>query len=569
MIEGSYVGQLRRKVNLLRQNLLALDDQANVQSASTAEHTIETSPNVRSTAMNGIAQHTHGPTGPDVEYLSLTAMSGPGFQSSTSEQNFGHINAQLLMSNDSSSPVDISTIENGPRELWNRLNTVLLNPIIQERLKILIRSHIHQSSSRLEIIQRQAYEQILSIFTKSSVNIESLQVFGQDTLTFILATSAMESLSHQYETVDDTLISQSLVSLQALNTSLVAEDHGTMIQSLTLQALLACHASDASVWRTLGLAFTKAISVGLHHMQAASTSGNFDQTSRLEIFWTLYSLDRALAFSLGRPFSIQDRDIFIKEPVLRDYTHVTNHKSLLAIVDSWIVRHARMLSSWTSPTAHSIRIWSSSLTYWRNTMSDIIDHTIRSRADGDFLGTRLRKEAIQLNCRALFQLAYKAKVSDQWECCRKQIATIEHQLTALTEKMTICNTFNSRHLSFIDGCDLFNIFVLFIYQRHIDNQHPSRVVLGISHMKMFMSANQLLADIGKRFAFVLNLKDMLWSFLSILENIQEQNFESHAVLEATTRLQTEVSECATTISTPAYQFMIACLLHDHPESTAN
>ena len=74
-------------------------------------------------------------------------------------------------------------------------------------------------------------------------------------------------------------------------------------------------ASSQGVWYMIGLAMRTAIDLGLHRKANEVNLDPFTAQLRRRLFWTVYYLERVVSMSLGRPFSIADRNIDLPLPL--------------------------------------------------------------------------------------------------------------------------------------------------------------------------------------------------------------------------------------------------------------
>ncbi|OGM44933.1 hypothetical protein ABOM_007078 [Aspergillus bombycis] len=74
-------------------------------------------------------------------------------------------------------------------------------------------------------------------------------------------------------------------------------------------------ASSQGVWYMIGLAMRTAIDLGLHRKANEVNLDPFTTQLRRRLFWTVYYLERVVSMSLGRPFSIADRNIDLPLPL--------------------------------------------------------------------------------------------------------------------------------------------------------------------------------------------------------------------------------------------------------------
>jgi hypothetical protein len=73
--------------------------------------------------------------------------------------------------------------------------------------------------------------------------------------------------------------------------------------------------SSSTIWYLVGLAMRTAIDLGLHREINYIDLKQSVAQARRRLFWGVYSLDRHIAWSLGRPVNIADRDIDVALPV--------------------------------------------------------------------------------------------------------------------------------------------------------------------------------------------------------------------------------------------------------------
>jgi hypothetical protein len=87
------------------------------------------------------------------------------------------------------------------------------------------------------------------------------------------------------------------------------------IEAMTL--LVVYHLRSASshgIWYMIGLAMRTCIDLGMHRKSHEQNLSAEDVDWRRRLFWTVYSLERTIAISLGRPLSIPDRQIDVPLP---------------------------------------------------------------------------------------------------------------------------------------------------------------------------------------------------------------------------------------------------------------
>ncbi len=84
---------------------------------------------------------------------------------------------------------------------------------------------------------------------------------------------------------------------------------------------------EALAWRMIGQVARMCIELGLHRrdalMKAMPDDG--ERANAINLFWSVYVLDRRWSFGTGMPFAIQDADIdpSLPEPVRFLYIEIT------------------------------------------------------------------------------------------------------------------------------------------------------------------------------------------------------------------------------------------------------
>lgn len=87
------------------------------------------------------------------------------------------------------------------------------------------------------------------------------------------------------------------------------------IEAMTLLVIYHLRSlSSFGIWYMIGLAMRTSIDLGLHRKQTECNYDLFTVQMRRRLFWSVYSLERTIAISMGRPFSIPDRVIDVDLP---------------------------------------------------------------------------------------------------------------------------------------------------------------------------------------------------------------------------------------------------------------
>lgn len=104
------------------------------------------------------------------------------------------------------------------------------------------------------------------------------------------------------------------------------------VQNIEAMTLLVIYhlrsASSHGIWYMIGLAMRTAIDLGLHRKDYEKGLDTRSIQARRRLFWTVYTLERIIAISLGRPFSIADRQIDVELPCDDNHEGSTGNASL-------------------------------------------------------------------------------------------------------------------------------------------------------------------------------------------------------------------------------------------------
>lgn len=119
-----------------------------------------------------------------------------------------------------------------------------------------------------------------------------------------------------------------MAALQHIN----AARQSRTVQNIEAMTLLVIYhlrsASSHGIWYMIGLAMRTAIDLGLHRKDYEKGFDAQAVQKRRCLFWTVYTLERIIAISLGRPFSISDRQIDVELPDEGDQAGSEDHLKL-------------------------------------------------------------------------------------------------------------------------------------------------------------------------------------------------------------------------------------------------
>lgn len=93
------------------------------------------------------------------------------------------------------------------------------------------------------------------------------------------------------------------------------------IEAMTLLVLYNLRSpSNSGIWYMIGLAMRTCVDLGLHREAHYGNVPPYEGQLRRRLFWSVYFLERVIAVSFGRPYSIADRDIDASLPLEIDDT---------------------------------------------------------------------------------------------------------------------------------------------------------------------------------------------------------------------------------------------------------
>lgn len=116
--------------------------------------------------------------------------------------------------------------------------------------------------------------------------------------------------------------------MTALQHMAAAKEPRTMqnIEAMTLLVIYHLRsASGMGLWYMIGLAIRTCIDLGMHRKPYEKGLSPATIQARRRLFWTVYSLERVIAISLGRPLSIAEREINVDLPNNQPATSPGSH----------------------------------------------------------------------------------------------------------------------------------------------------------------------------------------------------------------------------------------------------
>jgi hypothetical protein len=291
-----------------------------------------------------------------------------------------------------------------------------------------------------------------------------------------------------------------------------------LLRVLLLQILLALqHPLGGSAWSLLGLAMSRAVSLGLHRGTKHPSDVN---TSELRgLFWVLYALDRTLALATDRPFALADSDSAVAEEFLRPRSSGIATVPDFHLLQSCAMHHAQLMSAIRRNRTEDGYFHLMNYYHWRDTYQR--DALTEPDDSPDSLQSALFwKHGLQLRCRALVQLSV-TMFSNATKCFSQLRHDILQTVADYIEHLGQLGTRHSISLTFVDGYEIFAAATIFVHvclSRVRLSAHecpPTR--LSIDNLKVIMAAMDLLLGIAKRFPSVKALRDVLWEFVTACE----------------------------------------------------
>ncbi|ETS81543.1 hypothetical protein PFICI_06545 [Pestalotiopsis fici W106-1] len=268
------------------------------------------------------------------------------------------------------------------------------------------------------------------------------------------------------------------------------------ILSLTIFALYS--PSGGSSWHLVGLALRKCISQGWHrHQECVGQLTEGDLLSRKRLFWSAYMIDRSLSLVIGRPFSIQDRDISIS--VLKPTEATSLHCHLIT--------QARLATDIQVSCRTTLLHDYSNICFWKQWTGD-------QDRDSNVKPTVL-DHLLQLECRMLAKITstqpghqspgrHSAAVVREVE--RETIEACARYIDRSYERLQENNFVGS----FIEAYDMFTASLTVVHLKRRDAACNTQQQLA-SMMDLINKSSTLLTAIAERFSVFRSFQRVLLS----------------------------------------------------------
>lgn len=507
--------------------------------------------------------HQHAdPTASEVGYLSLAAMSGPdrpdqGFCEKPSFAGFvGEITGMSDATLTGARRVRLSDFQSELVAICNREIDYFLNFYCDYIAELFFPC---AARGRCKPALRAVLD------TERDVQLRPELQPDLGDITFSCLAVAMGIIFSPHRDALDQQLQRIVAGASSLLPLLACEDSDELtVSCLTMSAIVSLYDSGgASTWFLLGQAMTKSISIGLHH-QTITDSNKADERAHPWLFWVLYSLDRTLSMVMDRPFGLEDTDVSLNLPSTSSQpasTSADHSRNTFA----WRVHLLWLISAWRRDPNLDIEVCRSSLSCWRETYEGLAATAEASAPDFRGLRGLLRKEESQLSCQALVQLLILSKGRSQYNSLDPDlqadlIAQVPEYLTrfkgGLDQKEVT--------LTYLDAYMVLGATTAYLYCLYWSSERDGTFFaqrrtnwLGVSGMKVVMTAIEVLQRVAQRFQATQGFQDLLWSFLSAVED--RDTGPSPAGHEKSDLLRDAYARCQVTIPGYISRLMDECL----------
>ena len=331
------------------------------------------------------------------------------------------------------------------------------------------------------------------------------------------------------------------------------------IHCLFLQALVAMyHQSAPSSWHLLGLAITKAIARGLHNKSVRERSVS-ENDANCDIFWNLFVMDRTMALVMDRPFSIDGGDITLELPCVSSEDQSELSRTI-GTIQVWIVQYMNMLSQWRVSGLGHLTQYFGDYKYWRRRSNELVEDvtslTADKHADTNTLLTFVLRYQYQLSSRALLQLSRDLVIQHSesqtvWDIRNEVSKEIPSFVTYLKQTVEVQN----QPLNMFDAYDVFGAALLYIRSKYRGEEALS---LGIAEFRMLNTCTEILQNFATAFPVFAEYKDIIWGFMTALEEIDQCRTNPSKFEEVASRLRCQIAKTSVPVPTNLITIMLGC-----------
>lgn len=257
----------------------------------------------------------------DIGLLSLEGTSERKYVGESSGVYFGKIVGTLLPSASQTLPASHpANLRSGFGRRIEHMSPAALNANVLEPAPIPI-AHVANRLQEAFFSHRWSSLPFLHRPTFLKKHYESVLLAGAQAdrvslfLTYMVFAIGAIDLRRQKEDLSVTPLEYFKTATSFYLTPLVEKDNLETVQGLLLLSTFAINEPQSlNAWMVSGLAMRSAVELGLHRsVQSGNTM--FQSEMRKRVFWAAYVLDRSISITLGRPLSIQDRDINVELPL--------------------------------------------------------------------------------------------------------------------------------------------------------------------------------------------------------------------------------------------------------------
>lgn len=470
------------------------------------------------------ASHQHAdPTASEVGYLSLAAMSGPDRQ----DQSFCEKPSFAGFVGEITGMTDVS-LSGAQRVRLSHFQSEFVAICDRDVGYFLSLYCDYVSDFFFPCVARDNCKAALHAVLDSERDVQPQPGVRSDLgdVTFCCLAIAMGIIFSPHRDALDRQLQSIVAASSYLLPLLACEDSDELtISCLTMSAIVSLYrTSGASTWFLLGQAMTKSISIGLHH-QTVSESTNADEGTHPYLFWVLYSFDRTLGMVMDRPFGIEDTDVSLDLPSMSPPPASSTPTDHSRNSFAWRVHLLWLISTWRRNTYLDIEECRSSLSCWQETYQGLAAAAETSAPDFRALRSLLRKEELQICCQALVQLLILSKERSEFHSLDSDLQEdLTAQVPEYLAHLKVCLDQKEVPLNCLDAYMVLGATTAYLYCLHCSTERSEPLAtrrranwLGVSCMKVVMTAIDVLQRIAQRFHATQGFQDLLWGFLSAVE----------------------------------------------------
>lgn len=489
------------------------------------------------TAMSGVdvggndGIKSHFPASLTLELLTLQS-SNPGVSRASNSSNKAH----------STEPWTVAT-----RELAAKLRDIEISPVLDT---------LYCWSMESFLARKQWFlPQTISNFLVSLQTTPELDLICES-LPLLAALAWTLPRLRNYD--EDVLVRRLTDLVQIVNLTVILEESDIdQLKCLVAQAILAMYyPSASSAWHLIGLAVTKAISGGLHH-RTDSENDDSDTDTQVELFWSIYILDRTLAFCFDRPFAIEENDITVLPSQVRSKS--TDHKTqdITVSIRIWTIQYLQTLSSWRQNRNDDFETRFFTYDHWhkicQELMGQIVNH---EQSNHSFLVAFIHKHKSQLAIRGLLQL-YASGAQNHYDECALEVKTaITEEVVKLITRTQTYLTVHKGLLGFVDAYDLMAGIICYLCVKAESKETWS---LNITDFKALVTVGEIIQDVSRRFHAISVFKDTVWTFLAALEDLDKVHSDFGLSKSVIQSFVSGLGQCEVPIPGILVEIMVATL----------